>query len=159
MFTPLWFFTDYLFFDKKGATRLIDPFTYTIFPIYYFVYTNIRAVTGEQYQYGSFISQFPYPFLDYAVFGIYGVSAVFLVLILAVILLGFLFVGLDKIMEKPLARYKSHIYGAISKKPSIKLKFRFLKSKTSTTQDLDESLQDDPINTLDFLDADHYENK
>ena len=90
---PLWFFLDYLIFDTKGATRIIDPFIYAIFPVYYFIFSNIRAVTGEQYEYGSFISQFPYPFLDYAVLGIYGVSAAFLVILLADIIIGFLCCG------------------------------------------------------------------
>ena len=159
--TPLWFFVDYLIFDTKGATRIIDPLFYTIFPMYYFVFCNVRAVSGEQYDYGSFISQFPYPFLDYAVLGIYGVSAVIIVLILAILIMGFLFVGLDKNMKKPRARYRSFIYGAISRKPSIKLKYWFFKSKASNqisaTQDPTEIPQDDPINSLDFLDSDHFE--
>jgi hypothetical protein len=159
--TPLWFFFDYLIFDTKGLTRITDPFIYTMFPVYYFVFSNMRAVNGKQYEYGSFISQFPYPFLDYAVLGIYGVSAAFLVILLSVILIGFLFIGLDKIMKKPLARYRSHVYGAISQKPAIKLKFRFFTSKASsqvlTTQDLAEPLKENPINSLDFLDADRYE--
>jgi len=159
--TPLWFFADYLIFDTKGVTRITDPFIYTIFPIYYFIFSNVRAVNGEQYDYGSIISQFPYPFLDYAVLGIYGVTAAFLVILLSVILIGFLYVGIDKNMKKPLARYRNHIYGAISQKPIIKLKFWFFKSKAlnqvSTTQDPSEASQEDSINSIDFLDSDHYE--
>ncbi|HBG33462.1 MAG: hypothetical protein A2009_05800 [Tenericutes bacterium GWD2_38_27] len=159
--TPLWFFADYLIFDTKGATRITDPFFYTLFPMYYFVFSNIRAVSGEQYDYGSFISPFPYPFLDYAVLGIYGVSAAILVIALADLFIGFLFIGLDKIMKKPRARYRSHVYGAISQKPSVKLKYRFFKSKASNqtlaTQNSAETPQEDPINSLDFLDADRFE--
>lgn len=159
--TPLWFFFDYLIFDTKGSTRITDPFIYTIFPLYYFVFSNIRAVNGELYEYGSIISQFPYPFLDYAVFGIYGVSAAILVITLADLFIGFLFIGLDKIMKKPRARYRSHEYGSISQKPSVKLKFRFIKSKTSnqtsTIQGPAETPPEDSINTLDFLDADRFE--
>ena len=159
--TPLWFFFDYLIFDTKGATRITDPFIYTIFPLYYLVFSNIRAVTGELYEYGSFISPFPYPFLDYAVLGIYGVSAAILVITLADMIIGFLFVGLDKIMKKPRARYKSHVYGAISQKPSINRKFRFFKSKisnqASSLQNPTELSQEDPINSIDFLDGDRYE--
>ena len=159
--TPLWFFADYLIFDTKGSTRIKDPFIYTIFPMYYFVFSNIRAVNGELYEYGSIISQFPYPFLDYAVFGIYGVSAAILVITLADLLIGFLFIGLDKIMKKPRARYRSHVYGEISQKPSVKLKFRFFKPKASNlasaVQDSNEAHPEDSINSLDFLDADRFE--
>lgn len=159
--TPLWFFFDYLIFDTKGATRLIDPFLYIIFPMYYFLFANIRAVNGELYDYGSLISQFPYPFLDYAIFGIYGVSAAVFVIILADLFMGFLFVGLDKVMKKPRARYRSHHYGAIIQKPKVKLKFRFFKIKTthqvSNIQDLGVAPQEDSINSLDFLDADRFE--
>lgn len=154
--TPLWFFADYLIFDTKGATRFIDPFFYTIFPLYYFVFTNFRAVNGDLYNYGSFISQFPYPFLDYAVFGIYGVSAAIILITLGDLFIGFLFVGLDKIMKRPRARYKSYAYGAISQKPRVKLKFRFFKSKV-LNQASDEASEVDPINSLDFLDADRFE--
>ena len=159
--TPLWFFADYLIFDTKGATRITDPFIYMIFPVYYFVFSNVRAVTGEQYDYGSIISQFPYPFLDYAVLGIYGVTAAFLVILLSVILIGFLYVVMDKTMTKPIARYERHLYGAISKKPSVKLKFWFFKSKVSNQlssfQDPAETSHEDSINSIDFLDSDHYE--
>ena len=159
--TPLWFFFDYLIFDTKGATRITDPFLYMIFPLYYLLFSNIRAVNGELYEYGTFISQFPYPFLDYAVLGIYGVSAAIIIFTLGDLLIGFLFVGLDQIMKKPRARYRSHVYGAISQKPSIKLKFRFFKSKASNlvnaTQDPAEEPQEDPINSLDFQDADYFE--
>lgn len=159
--TPLWLFADYLIFDIKGSARFIDPFIYTIFPLYYFVYCNIRAVNGEQYIYGSFTSQFPYPFLDYAVLGIYGVSAAILILILADLIIGFLYVGLDKIIKKPLARYQSHVYGAISHKPRVKLKFWFFKSKASkqgiTSESPDETPKEDQVNSLDFPDADHFE--
>jgi hypothetical protein len=115
--TPLWFFADYLLFDVKGFTRARDPLYYTIFPIYYFVFSNIRAVDGELYRYGDTISQFPYPFLDYEVLGIYGVSVAVLIITAAVLILGFIFVALDQVMKKPKERYRTHRYGAISQKP------------------------------------------
>ena len=159
--TPLWFFMDYLLFDRKGSTRLSDPFRYTVFPIYYFVFANFRAIDGELYDYGSTISQFPYPFLDYSVFGIYGVSAAVIVITIAVLIIGFMFVGIDQIMKIPRARFQTQTYGNISQKPYVKLKYRFFKSKASklapVIEDTGEVVPEDLINDLDFLDADRFE--
>jgi len=115
--TPLWFFADYLIFDLKGASRSIDPLYYAIFPLYYFVFANFHAVFGDTYHYGSTISEFPYPFLDYEYLGIYGVSVAVLMITLAVVMMGFVFIALDHIMKKPIARYDMYEYGAISEKP------------------------------------------
>jgi hypothetical protein len=115
--TPLWFFADYLLFDMKGQTRTIDLLYYATFPLYYFVFSNFRAVYGDLYQYGDTVSQFPYPFLDYEVFGIYGVSVAVLVITLAVIIIGFIYIKLDQIMKKPKERFQTHTYGAITQKP------------------------------------------
>ena len=94
-----------------------DLIYYTIFPFYYFVFSNIRAIDGELYQYGTTISQFPYPFLDYEVFGIYGVSVAILVITIAVLIIGFIFIQIDQIMKKPQEQYRVHTYGSISYKP------------------------------------------
>ncbi|OHE41823.1 MAG: hypothetical protein A2Y16_05890 [Tenericutes bacterium GWF2_57_13] len=115
--TPIWFFADYLLFDVKGTCRVSDPLLYALFPLYYFVFANVRAVTGELYQYGTSITQFPYPFLDYEVLGIFGVSAAVMVITVAVLFLGALFVGFDQVMKKPQQRYHTHLYGTISHKP------------------------------------------
>lgn len=159
--TPLWFFIDYLIFDTKGSTRLADPFIYISFLIYYFVFSNLRALNGELYEYGSIVSQFPYPFLDYAVFGIYGVSAAILIISVIVLILGFIFVGLDTVMKKPHARYQTQVYGAISIKPNTDMKFRFFKSKVpkkdTTLSEATEAQTEDPINSIDFLDDDRFE--
>jgi len=115
--TPIWFFADYLLFDMKGACRVTDPLLYALFPLYYFVFANFRAVGGELYRYGTTVSQFPYPFLDYDVLGIYGVSVAVLVITAAVLVLGIVFVALDRVMKKPKERYRTHRYGTISFKP------------------------------------------
>jgi len=115
--TPLWFFADYILFDTKGYTRTSDLMYYAFFPLYYFVFSNFRAIYGELYLYGNTISQFPYPFLDYEVFGIYGVSVAILVITAAVLILGYVFIKMDHIMKKPKERYASHGYGSISIKP------------------------------------------
>lgn len=112
--TPLWFFFDYMIFDRKGLTRMSDILYYAIFPIYYFVFSNFRAVSGDLYDYGTTTSQFPYPFLDYEVFGIYGVSVAVIIITVAVLILGFIYVKMDHIMKKPQEQYHTHSYGAIN---------------------------------------------
>jgi hypothetical protein len=156
--TPLWFFLDYLIFDRKGTSRLTDSFLYTIFPLYYFVFSNIHAINGDLYMYGTTTSQFPYPFLDYNVFGIYGVSAAVVIITAAVLILGMVFVYFDNIMKKPEQRYQTHLYGAISLKPNIKQSHRLFRSKeitieTKSTETTTE-LPQDTINDLFFPDAD-----
>ena len=115
--TPIWFFADYMIFETKGYNRMSDLVYYAVFPMYYFVFSNFRAIDGELYQYGNTISEFPYPFLDYEVFGIYGVSAAVLLITVAVLILGFVFIQIDHIMKKPPERYRVHSYGSISYKP------------------------------------------
>jgi hypothetical protein len=158
--TPLWFLSDYLLFDVKGTSRLTDPLLYTIFPLYYFVFSNLRAVEGELYRYGSTISQFPYPFLDYEVFGIYGVSFAIIILTSAVLVLGIVFVAFDQVMKKPKVRYRTHLYGAISKKPVPKRINLFSKSKTGLVRaKVDENEAEHTKDSLIYLevrDADRY---
>jgi len=142
--TPLWFFADYLLFDIKGATHRTDPFFYAIFPLYYFVFANFRAVTGDLYRYGSTISQFPYPFLDYEAFGIYGVSIAVLIITLAVLFLGFVFVAFDQVMKKPKERYRTYLYGRIKEKPVNE-------PASSPALPLQSLLESDPVNKGDHI--------
>lgn len=156
--TPLWFFSDYLIFDRKGTSRLSDAFLYTIFPLYYFVFSNFHAISGDLYLYGTTTSQFPYPFLDYNVFGIYGVSAAVVVITAAVLILGMVFVTFDNIMKKPEQKYQTHLYGSISIKPNKKRQHQLFGSKNISIQtknaEITTILEQNTINDLFFPDAD-----
>ncbi|MDP2425386.1 MAG: Pr6Pr family membrane protein [Candidatus Izemoplasmatales bacterium] len=140
--TPLWFLSDYLLFDFKGTTRWTDPFYYMIFPLYYFVFANVRAVTGDFFHYGSTISQFPYPFLDYLVYGNYGVSFAIIIITVAVLILGFVFVFFDHIMRKPKVQFHTNLYGTISYKPEQIENEAMPKNTPDIVVDLTHDLED-----------------
>jgi hypothetical protein len=108
--------------------------------------------------YGTSTSQFPYPFLDYDVFGIYGVSAAVLVITASVLILGMVFVTFDNIMKKPEQRYQIHMYGVVSLKPTSKHSHHIFRSneiipESKSTENISE-LPQDSINDLFFPDAD-----
>lgn len=89
---PIGYFLDYLLFDKKGLQKWFNPFLNLIYPILYAVMVFVRSLsyTGE--------NKYIYPFLDIDSLGITQVGQNMVVMLFGIIILGFVFFGIDKLL-------------------------------------------------------------
>ncbi len=94
--TPLMTIGDYILFDKKGGFRWHYPFAWTAIPLLYPVYVLIYNLCGGGYtQTDGTVSPYPYFFLDIDTLGIGGVLRWVLIIFVAFVALGYVFVGID----------------------------------------------------------------
>lgn len=93
---PIMTVGDWLLFDEKGTYRLSCPFIWTLLPDAYFVYATARgfllpaAFNGDRFQ---------YPFINYDLLG-WKVIPIVIGLNVAFILLGFVYLGVDRLLAK-----------------------------------------------------------
>lgn len=95
---PIMVILDYILFDQKGLYEKKDPFIWVLIPFAYFIFIIIRAGLGKTFTYTS--SKYPYFFLDIDAFGLPQVILNVFLMILAILLLGYLYLGIDKLLNK-----------------------------------------------------------
>ncbi len=93
---PVMALCDWLLFDEKGTYRLSSPFVWALLPDAYFVYATVRGFLLPAAFYGD---RFPYPFINFDVLG-WKVVPIVVGLNVAFILLGFVYVGVDRLLAK-----------------------------------------------------------
>lgn len=91
---PILIILDWILFDKKGKFKNYYPFTWVILPFMYFIFICIRASLGKTFTYTS--SRYPYFFLDIDAYGLLQVIFNVVVAILAILILGFIVLKIDK---------------------------------------------------------------
>lgn len=97
---PLMVILDYLFFDKKGLVTKREPFIWIILPFIYWIFICVRASIGKTFIYTD--SKYPYFFLDIDTFGLPQVILNVMLAIILIIILGFIFFLIDKLLSKKL---------------------------------------------------------
>ena len=95
---PVMAVADWLLFSPKGTYRLSSPFLWLLLPNGYFLYATVRVALGATLGYGG--NRYPYPFLNADALGWGQVLLNGLVLNLFFLLLGFLYLFLDRLMAK-----------------------------------------------------------
>ncbi len=90
---------DWLLFSDKGHYSWKSPFVWLLVPDVYFVYALIRVSLGASLGYDG--NRYPYPFLNADALGWGRVLVNGLLLNLFFVLLGFVFVVIDRVMSKP----------------------------------------------------------
>lgn len=92
---------DYLLFAPKGAFRWWHPFTWIAAPAVYAVFVLIRAeVSSKMFAGFSGPSRYPYPFVDVDLFGFGTVLLMIAGILLAFLLLGYVLLGLDRLLGR-----------------------------------------------------------
>lgn len=94
--TPCLLIVDWLLFVPKGRLRAFDPFLWAIIPSAYLVFAFVYSGLGGEFSPGQ---RYPYPFLDVDVHGVGGVVTRVLVLAVALIAVGYVYFGLDRLLS------------------------------------------------------------
>lgn len=91
---PILTILDWLLFDKKGQIKLTAPLLWTVFPLGYFA-----AIMGLAF-FGNGVPFYPYPFMNVEKQGLTRVLITVAVMLAFFIALGYLFVLVDRLLEK-----------------------------------------------------------
>ncbi len=91
---PILTILDCLLFDKKGQIKLTAPLLWTVFPLGYFM-----AIMGLAF-FGKGVPFYPYPFMNVEKLGLTHVLVTVAVMLAFFIALGYLFVLVDRLLEK-----------------------------------------------------------
>lgn len=95
---PIGAILDWIIFDKKGFMSFSEPPAWLIFPLVYLAYAFLMVLGFGVNM--SDASRWPYPFLDLDAKGIPGVATMIAILLVAFIILGFIYVAIDKLMSR-----------------------------------------------------------
>lgn len=91
--TPLLVIVDWLVFVPKGSFRWTDPLLWTLIPYAYLVWAFIYGAVGGEFTPGQ---KYPYPFMDVDALGVDGVAQWIVALTLALVVVGLVFVVIDR---------------------------------------------------------------
>nr|WP_201470477.1 Pr6Pr family membrane protein [Microbacterium hydrocarbonoxydans] len=91
--TPVLMIVDWLLFVPKGAFRWIDPLLWTLIPYAYLVWAFVHGALGGEFTPGQ---RYPYPFMDVDALGILGVTRWVAALTVALVVVGLIFVAIDR---------------------------------------------------------------
>lgn len=91
--TPLLMIVDWLVFAPKGSFRWIDPLLWTLIPYAYLVWAFVYGSLGGEFTPGQ---KYPYPFMDVDALGVGGVAQWVVALTLALVVVGLVFVAIDR---------------------------------------------------------------
>lgn len=91
--TPVLVIVDWLLFVPKGSFRWIDPLLWTLVPYAYLVWAFLYGSLGGEFTPGQ---KYPYPFMDVDALGVGGVAQWVVALTLALVVVGLVFVAIDR---------------------------------------------------------------
>lgn len=86
---------DYFLFSPRNASRLSDPFVWSVIPVLYCAYALVRGATGLAI--GPTQSSYPYPFFDAGLYGWGQVSLNVSLIAVGIIAMGYLYLFADRV--------------------------------------------------------------
>lgn len=95
--TPLLVIVDWLLFVPKGRLRGYDPLLWALIPYAYLAFAFAYSALGGRFAGGTAV---PYPFMDVETHGVGGVVAWIAGLTVALVAVGYVFVGLDRLLRR-----------------------------------------------------------
>lgn len=93
--TPVLLIGDWLFFVPKGQLRPGDPLRWVLIPLAYMVLSFLYGALGGEFLEGARV---PYPFMNVDVYGIGGVALWIVGLGIGLVVVGYLYFGLDRLI-------------------------------------------------------------
>lgn len=100
LIVPLMAFADWVFFDKKGSIRALDPIRWLVLPLYYLVFANVAAPLGATYREGA---RYPYFFINPDLIGWTDVALNIVFIGVAFLVLGYVVFGIDYLLGRLVA--------------------------------------------------------
>lgn len=91
--TPCLLIVDWLLFVPKGLLRWTDPLRWTLIPYAYLAFALVYGGSGGEFAPGK---TYAYPFLDVATLGVGGVARWILMLSVALVAVGYVYVVIDR---------------------------------------------------------------
>lgn len=95
--TPALVIVDWLLFIPKGAIKPYDPLLWALIPYTYLAFAFTYSAAGGRFGGGTTV---PYPFMDASVNGVGGVIAWIASLTVALIGVGYVYYGLDRLLTR-----------------------------------------------------------
>ncbi|QOC24448.1 Pr6Pr family membrane protein [Microbacterium hominis] len=95
--TPVLVIVDWLLFVPKGRLRGYDPLLWALIPYAYLVFAFGYSALGGRFAGGTTV---PYPFMDVSTHGVGGVAVWIVGLTVALVAVGYLFLGLDRLLAR-----------------------------------------------------------
>lgn len=95
--TPCLLIVDWLLFVPKGRLRWTDPLLWTLIPYAYLAFAIIYGGLGGEFAPGV---SYAYPFLDVATLGAAGVAGWVVVLSIALVAVGYLYIVIDRLLAR-----------------------------------------------------------
>jgi len=95
--TPCLLIADWLLFVPKGRLRWTDPLRWTLIPYAYLAFALVYGGLGGEFSPGK---TYAYPFLDVDTIGVGGVAGWILVLSVALLAVGYLYVVVDRLLAR-----------------------------------------------------------
>lgn len=108
--TPFLVIGDWLLFTPRGHLRAYDPLLWTIPPYAYLVFAYTWVALGGDFDEGR---AYPYPFMDVDLHGVGGVAMWIIGLSVALVLVGYLYLALDRYLGRRPEEGDRHL-GAVS---------------------------------------------
>ena len=99
-FAPCLVILDYFLFDEKGKFKRYYPFLWLCFPYNYVLYVYMYASQGGSFYSIGGSNRFAYFFLDYVEIGMSGVIKWIIIMTLGILIVSYLLVVIDQILEK-----------------------------------------------------------
>lgn len=91
--TPCLLIVDWLLFVPKGAFRWTDPLRWTLIPYAYLAFAFAFGAAGGEFTPGQ---KYPYPFMNVDTLGVGGVAVWLVALSVALVVVGFIYVLVDR---------------------------------------------------------------
>lgn len=99
--TPILVVFDWLLFTAKGRMRWFDPLLWALIPLLYLVFAFIYSALGGEFAPGV---RYPYPFMNVEVLGVGGVALWLVALTVALEIVGFAYVAIDRALGRAALR-------------------------------------------------------
>lgn len=103
--TPCLVVLDWFLFAPKGRLRWFDPLLWLLIPLGYLGFSWLWAAAGGRF--GDERDRVPYPFLDVEANGIEALLITLGILLVALSVVGYLYLGLDRLLARVPSRHRS----------------------------------------------------
>jgi hypothetical protein len=90
--TPILVLLEVIFYQNKGLVKVYYPLVWLVFPLFYWLFTLLYVALGGNFNGETYVSDYPYFFLNFADNGYWG----FILVLVFILFIGYLIYYVDK---------------------------------------------------------------